>query len=635
MFHSHSRPSTVFFTLVLAISVFSHAQTYSESVFYNFCTQANCTDGYYSGGLLIQAADGNFYGTTSYGGITNSLCDSEMSVGGCGTIFRIGVDGFTTLYSFCSLANCADGAVPDAGLVQGGDGNFYGMTSGGGDAEGCDPGYGCGTAFRITPSGKFTLLATLTSNSLSGLVEGSDGNFYGTTMGATGEGYPSGNVFTLTSAGSLTNLYAFQCSQSICANGGNPTTGLVQGSDGNFYGSTYGGGANGYGTIFKITLAGSLTTLHSINNDTDGSIVSSSLVEGSNGSFYGNTLVGGTHDGGVFFNLTSAGNFSTLYSFCENTCTPMASSPGILTLAGDGKFYSALDAGGNTTCDNGAGSDCYACDDYNCGEAVQMTPGGTFTPIYVFCSDTDCMDGGNPHSMIEASDGNLYGMTLSGGNPNNICNNYGSGQEVECGTIFKIAVDPPLPAPVQVSLSSSSVTVGTPVTASMKVLNAFSLTMQQCYAFQNGSPLGKISGSYNSSTQLYTFSTSFIPSSTGTYNYAVTCGGVESGYATLTVNAYPTTTTLTASPNPVTPPSSDTLTATVKRTGSSAIPTGSVTFYYQTTSLGTAKLNGSGVATLQASSSGITAGTYAITAKYTGDSSDAASTSAPVSVVVK
>jgi len=122
--------------VVLLCQYFVCAQTYSESVFYNFCSRADCTDGFSSGGSLIQAADGNYYGMTAYGGnVANSLCNQNQgySVSGCGTIFRIKPNGeFTTLYSFCSQANCADGAYPFAGLVQGGDGNLYGMTLEGG-----------------------------------------------------------------------------------------------------------------------------------------------------------------------------------------------------------------------------------------------------------------------------------------------------------------------------------------------------------------------------------------------------------------------------------------------------------------------------------------------------------------------
>jgi hypothetical protein len=189
-----------------------------------------------------------------------------------------------------------------------------------------------------------------------------------------------------------------------------------------------------------------------------------------------------------------------------------------------------------------------------------------------------------------------------------------------------------LPAPVQVSLSSSQVQRGKPVTASLKVLNAFSLTMQQCYAFQNGTPLGKVPGTYNSQTKLYTFSGSLTPTTAGIYNYAVTCGGVESGFATLTVGNT-TTTTLMGAPNPVTPPAKVTLTAAVASGGGT--PTGTVKFTAGATVLGSAKLNSSGVAALAASSQGVPAGTYPVVATYSGDGNNITSASLPVNITVE
>ena len=206
---------------------------------------------------LVQATDGNFYGTT-YAGGTSSNCQ-----GGCGTVFRITPGGtLTTLHSF----DWYDGASPTGALVQGTDGNLYGTTYGGG----AEP--RVGTVFKITPGGALTTLYSFCAQTnctdgqqpYAGLVRGSDGNFYGTTLegGAnTGCSLGSGTcgtVFRITPGGALTTLHSF-CAQSGCADGGNPYAGLVQASDGNFYGTTFGRGVNGYGTVFKITPAGALT----------------------------------------------------------------------------------------------------------------------------------------------------------------------------------------------------------------------------------------------------------------------------------------------------------------------------------------------------------------------------------------
>ena len=208
---------------------------------------------------VVQATDGNFYGTTYTGGASGN-CQ-----GGCGTIFKITSAGtLTTLHSFTWY----DGASPVGALVQGSDGNLYGTTYGGG----AEP--RVGTVFKITPGGTLTTLYSFCAQAnctdgqqpYAGLVRGSDGNFYGTTLeGGANTGCSlgagsCGTVFKITPGGALTTLHSF-CAQAGCADGGNPYAGLVQGSDGNFYGTTFERGANGYGTVFKITPAGTLTTL--------------------------------------------------------------------------------------------------------------------------------------------------------------------------------------------------------------------------------------------------------------------------------------------------------------------------------------------------------------------------------------
>ena len=202
------------------------------------------TDGSEPFAKLVQGSDGNFYGTTYYGG-TNS-CN-------CGTVFRISPSGtYTNLYSFVGYPT--DGGNPQAGLVQGSDGNFYGTTSGGGAGIDCGS-RGCGTVFRISPRGNETNLYSFVgpptdgSKPVAGLVQGSDGNFYGTTCFG-GTNY-DGTVFRISPSGTYTNLYSFG---SDPTDGYEPYAGLAQGSDGNFYGTANGGGANNYGTVFKLTV---------------------------------------------------------------------------------------------------------------------------------------------------------------------------------------------------------------------------------------------------------------------------------------------------------------------------------------------------------------------------------------------
>jgi uncharacterized repeat protein (TIGR03803 family) len=205
---------------------------------------------------LVQDRDRNFYGTTQYGGAN-----------GQGVVFKITAGGkLTTLYNFCPQTNCTDGMQPNAGLVLGTDGNFYGTTYYGG--AGCAyP--GCGTAFKITPNGKLTTLHSFADTPdgaypFAGLVQGTDGNFYGTTW--AGGGYSSGEVFRITPKGTLTTLYSFGSQEN---DGEAPYAGLVQGTDGNFYGTTHTAGAYGDGTVFKVTPGGKETTLHSFDY-TDG-----------------------------------------------------------------------------------------------------------------------------------------------------------------------------------------------------------------------------------------------------------------------------------------------------------------------------------------------------------------------------
>jgi uncharacterized repeat protein (TIGR03803 family) len=194
------------------------------------------------------------------------------------------LDGPSAAYpeviQFLSTASSsASPEYPSAGLVQGSDGSFYGTTAYGGAS-------GKGTVFQVTPAGVLTKLISFTgangSHPVAPLVQGSDGNLYGTTAygGTNGN---NGTVFQMTPAGALTTLVSFNGT-----NGSHPLAGLVQGSDGNFYGTTMRGGANNRGTVFLMTPAGVLTTLVSFSG-ANGRLPFAALVQGTNGNFYGTT----------------------------------------------------------------------------------------------------------------------------------------------------------------------------------------------------------------------------------------------------------------------------------------------------------------------------------------------------------
>ncbi len=246
----------------------------------------NGGDGRSPEATLVQGSDGNFYGTTPLGGAHFK-----------GTVFKIDAAGsLTTLHSFSGSPG--DGAVPVAGLVQGTDGNFYGTTASGGELF-------QGTVFRITPAGALTVLHSFSGYPgqgavpFAGLVQGSDGNFYGTT--ALGGAHFKGTVFKIDAAGSLTTLHSFSGSP---GEGANPVAGLVQGSDGNFYGTTALGGTHFKGTVFNIDATGNLTTLHSFSGSpSEGALPFAGLVQGSDGNFYGTTVLGGAHGAGTVFTL--------------------------------------------------------------------------------------------------------------------------------------------------------------------------------------------------------------------------------------------------------------------------------------------------------------------------------------------
>ena len=182
-------------------------------------------------------------------------------------------------------------------MPQGGDGNLYGTTYFGGA-------HGFGTVFKVTPGGTETVLYSFAGGNdgehpYAGVIQGSDGNFYGTTYQGGASGY--GTVFKLTPSGIETVLYTFAGGSS---DGAYPEAGVIQGSDGNFYGSTLQGGASGLGLVFKLTPSGTETILHAFAGASDGANPTANLVLGSDGNLYGSTSAGGSSGDGTFFKVS-------------------------------------------------------------------------------------------------------------------------------------------------------------------------------------------------------------------------------------------------------------------------------------------------------------------------------------------
>jgi len=269
---------------------------------------------------LAQGVDGNFYGTTYSGGAM-----------GYGTVFKMTTNGMlTSLVSFAGT----NGIYPKAGLVEAKDGNYYGTTALGGTN-------GVGTVFKMTTNGTLTTLVSFDprgGSPYAGLVQGVDGILYGTTYG-------SGTVFKMTTNGTFLTLYSFTGG----GDGSNPYAELVQGADGNLYGTAFFGGTNGYGTAYKLTTNGAFTTLVSFGG-TNGAYPQGRLVQASDGILYGTTESGGAYTNesgygyGTAFKLTTNGTLTTLVSFGG---TNGANPQGGLVQGADGNLY-------GTTVDGGA-----------------------------------------------------------------------------------------------------------------------------------------------------------------------------------------------------------------------------------------------------------------------------------------
>jgi uncharacterized repeat protein (TIGR03803 family) len=450
--------ATLLFCAVAAIT--SSAQSFNVLATFDG-TNGSGPDG------LTQGFDGNFYGTTLLGG--------TGSVNGVGTVFVLSRTGsLKTLYNFCPTFPCG-GYEPEAGVIQATDGNFYGTTSSGGYNI-CNG--GCGTVYKITKSGEVTTLHNFgeTDGSLpqDPLIQATDGNFYGTTLqgGARCLGAEpcAGTVFRMTPAGKLTTIHSF-CLQTGCPDGASPYVGVVQATDGNLYGSTS-------STIFRITPTNEFTTLYTFcsqPNCADGSNPRG-LVQGADGNLYGTTVGGGANGQGTIFQITPGGNLTTLHSFCSGTNCPDGSRPMNLIQATDGNFYGVTQSGGIN------------CGTAGCGTIFSFTISGQFTTLYSFCPLTNCPDGVEPAGdLMQGTDGSFYGtsdatvFSLSTGLGPFVKLDRSSGKVGQTGSIlgqgftgttgvflngtpasFTVVSDTHIRATVPVGATSGYVTVNTP-----------------------------------------------------------------------------------------------------------------------------------------------------------------------------
>jgi uncharacterized repeat protein (TIGR03803 family) len=320
-----------------------------------------------------------------------------------GTVFRITQAGaYSLLYSFGTTGG--DGNAPKAPLIEGTDGNFYGTTSAGGDTN-------QGVAFKISSTGTYTRLHSFGAGGAhngvfpNGLVEGSDGNFYATT--AFGGANNLGAIVQITPAGVATVVYSFGTNGN--ADGSYPEAALVQGStDQIFYGTTTYGGADSKGTVFSFTLGGVETVLYSFgaDNDRDGAVPSAVLFQGNDGNYYGTTYIGGQYNRGTVFSVTPQGNETQLYAFMGDGAVG-GSLDGAYPLNGviqgsNGDIFGTTNNGGA----------------FNVGTVFRVVPGGPESLVYSFNGAqvlAGSQDGAYPDGVVQASNDALYGVAYGGG----------------------------------------------------------------------------------------------------------------------------------------------------------------------------------------------------------------------------
>lgn len=331
-----------------------------------------------------------------------------------GAAHMYGAVTFTQLHSFTVST---DGFDPGAPLVEGPGGFFYGVAQNGGAG-------GCGTAYKVSPAGAFTLLHTFADICVpTSLMLASDGLFYGTAV--SGAGSRTGTIFSMTADGTVTELHVF-----TNPNGEAPLYPLTEGLDGAFYGTTSFGGANGAGTAFKIDAAGNLTYLHHFGDSADAGVFpSSGLLLAEDGAFYGTTLLGGNpgggEPGGTVYKMTVAGDVGTvtrLFNFAVGTAAGHTPFGGLVETA-PGTFY-------GTTSGDYAFASPGAPAPVNKGTVFKWD-GSVLDTVHSFSLVGADLDGATPYgTLLVGTDGHLYGTTLAGGSPSGVGG----------GTVFRVSL---------------------------------------------------------------------------------------------------------------------------------------------------------------------------------------------------
>ncbi|SPE34311.1 exported hypothetical protein [Acidobacteriia bacterium SbA2] len=569
------RKAGIILVVCTAAAIAAPAQTFTTLHSFDY------TDGLTPSGL-IEATDGNFYGTTTYGGAYT-----------WGTVFKITPGGtLTTLYNFCAQTGCPDGLWPNA-LMQATDGNFYGTTL---DTGGYDAGtvFQIRPDGTLTTLYSFCAQTNCTDGGYphAGLMQATDGNFYGTTGGYVSpncQGFRGGcgTVFKITPGGALTTLHNFNNTD-----GAYPVAGLIQATDGNFYGTTFYGGAStncpaGCGTVFKITPEGALTTLHNFNfNNTDGAFPVAGLVQATDGNFYGTTVGGGANFAGTLFKITAAGTLTTLHSFCSQTKCFDGSGPGSLMQAIDGNFYGTNQGGGAASASCPAG----------CGTIFEIAPTGALATLHSFDGIDGSFGGGFPGSLMQATDGSFYGTT-SGVEAANASCPAGCGTIFRLTVAPAVTLRPTSLSFGNQALDETSaahtVTLKNSGTALLNVSRvaiddgSFAISANTCVGVL---AMGK------TCTVSVTFTPKSLGKLTGTLSFTDNASSSPQVVLLSGTCVYPTSTTLSSSLNPSTYGQTIVFTAIVTTSGPIP-PTGTVSFTWGY-DIGTVTLNAIGVATL-------------------------------------